>query len=90
MPDECRKVVNSSLIPKLVDAIFVNPIFSKPLLMRKHDERRTTSILRIIDALEHAGILTVRRAGGGRKPALYQLPELSLIAEEKPMRRFAY
>ncbi len=88
--DQCCRIVNSALLPKLLSAVFVNPIFTKPLLGRKHEELRTTSIHRIIDALEQAGVFTIRRMGSGRKPTLYQLPELSLIAEGKPIPRFDY
>ncbi len=87
---QCSNVVNSALLPKLLSAVFVNPIFTKPLLSKKHKELQTTSLHRIIDALEQAGVFTVRRPGSGRKPTLYQLPELSRIAEGKPITRFDY
>lgn len=66
------------------------PIFTKPQLLELVNELKSPSLHRMVESLVKAGLLQIKREGAGRKPTLYQLPELTLIAEGKPIRFFEY
>lgn len=85
-----RKITNSAYSQPLLDAVFRNPIFTKPQLLALVPEVKAASLHRMVELLIKADLLQVKRAGAGRKAALYQLPELTRIAEGKPIRFFEY
>lgn len=85
-----RKITNSAYSQPLLDAVFRNPIFTKPQLLAQMSEVKAASLHRMVELLIQADLLQVKRAGAGRKAALYQLPELTHIAEGKPIRFFEY
>lgn len=85
-----RKITNSAYSQPLLDAVFRNPIFTKPQLLSLMPEVTSASLHRMVELLIKADLLQVKRAGSGRKAALYQLPELTRIAEGKSIRFFEY
>lgn len=90
LQDDFRKITNSSFSQPLLDAIFRNPIFTKPQLLALVSELKSPSLHRMVEVLVKAELLQIKREGAGRKPTLYQLPELTRIAEGKPIRFFEY
>lgn len=87
---EFPNITNSASCGLLLDAIFENPIFSKPIISGRIHEVNTATIHRMINSLLDAGILHMRTNGAGRRAATYQLRELSLIAQGLPIERFDY
>lgn len=88
--DEFCKVTNSSLAPKLLDAVFMTPIFTRPQLCGSDAELNASSVQRMVEALVKHGTIKVKRQGAGRKPTVYHLEELNLLATGLPISRFSY
>lgn len=90
LQEDFRKVINSAFAQPLLEAVFRNPIFTKPQLLEQMKELKPASLQRMVDVLVKADFLQIKRPAAGRKPAIYQLPELTRIAEGKPIRFFDY
>lgn len=85
-----RKLTNSPYGVPLLDAIFESPIFTKSYMCKRITELSSSGLQRMVDVLIKEDILTVRRPASGRVPALYQLREVTRIAEGEPIRYWDY
>lgn len=90
LQDDFRKIINSAFAQPLLEAVFRTPIFTKPQILEQKEELKPASLQRMVDLLVKADLLQIKRAASGRKHAIYQLPELTRIAEGKPIRFFDY
>lgn len=85
-----RKLTNSPYGVPLLDAIFESPIFTKSYMCKRITELSSSGLQRMVDVLIKEDVLTVRRPAAGRMPALYQLREVTRIAEGEPIRYWDY
>lgn len=88
--EEFCEVTNSSFAPKLLDAVFANPIFTRSQVCGAVPGLNASTVQRMMDLLAKNGTIKVKRQGSGRKPTLYHLEELTLLATGLPIRRFTY
>ncbi|MBR7108459.1 MAG: hypothetical protein IKC90_00330, partial [Akkermansia sp.] len=85
-----RKLTNSPYGVPLIDAIFESPIFTKSYMCKRITDLSSSGLQRMVDVLIKEDVLTVRRPAAGRMPALYQLREVTRIAEGEPIRYWDY
>jgi Fic family protein len=68
----------------LLDAAFQLQYFQASQLQWKGDKPSRPTVLSMLHALEHRGLVSVYRGGSGRRSSIWRLPELTALIEKKP------
>lgn len=85
-----REITKSPYGVLLLDAIFETPIFSKKHMCQRVPQLTASSLQRMVDLLLKDEILSIKSPSKGRTPALYQLAEVTKIAEGQPIQYWEY
>jgi response regulator of citrate/malate metabolism len=81
MKDKIPEIAPSEHSVKVIDTIFMRPIFSTPSFSRSVDINRV-SAQRILNKLVQNDILRIESEGKTRRPTIYSFPELIDMTRE--------
>jgi Fic family protein len=80
------ELTNSRYAITLLDAMFVQPIFSSSNIIARKDMPGRPMVLRLMGRLVEDGTLKILVAGTGAKPTVYSMHELVRLCESRPRK----
>ena len=87
--NDFRNATHSEYAQLLLDCIFETPIFTRPLIISKMQDKETscqnTTVRNLLNQIINAGLVKTVREGSGRKPAVFELGNLLQIASGQEM-----
>ncbi len=94
LQDNFRQITHSEYSQMLLESIFESPIFTKPLIIKKMQQKeesiQTSTIRNLLNQITNSELITLSKKGSGRKPDLFQLHDLLLIASGETTSLFSY
>ncbi len=92
--EEIRMATHSEFSVMLLEALFENPIFTKPkmihMLQNKSPECSPATLRKLITRIVDEGIVEILRKGAGRRPDIFRATDVLQIASGLPIARFEY